>query len=94
MNQKIIIESLSMDLLRAALGLHKGSLLMAERFEQEALKRSEELEPLFQNNQYIKTLILKTKKSLNSKSPEQAEELLMYSILFRNLVQSKYLYIK
>lgn len=38
-DQKIIIESLAMDLKRIAIGLHRGSLKMANRFKDEALKR-------------------------------------------------------
>ena len=38
-DQKTIIESLAMDLKRVALGLHKGSNAMANRFKEEAQKR-------------------------------------------------------
>ncbi|MDO8570329.1 MAG: hypothetical protein Q7R97_01980 [Candidatus Daviesbacteria bacterium] len=42
--QKLIVESLAMDLKRVALGLYRGSNIMADRFKEEALKRSQELE--------------------------------------------------
>ena len=38
-DQKTIIESLAMGLKRVALGLHKGSNAMANRFKEEAQKR-------------------------------------------------------
>src|SRR6266404_5324524 len=44
MNNKIILESLSMDLLRVAKGLYRGSDRMAERFLEEALLRKDEVE--------------------------------------------------
>ena len=46
-NQQIILESLSMDLLRAALGRHRGSHAMADRFIEEASKRIAEIDSTF-----------------------------------------------
>lgn len=43
MDNKVILESLSMDLLRIALGLHRGAYKMAKRFSNEALARKNEL---------------------------------------------------
>lgn len=83
MNQKIIIESLSMDLLRVALGLHRGSLKMAERFKQEAMNRHSELESL-PIQPYIRKLIDHSKDILKNANKETAEDILMYSILFQN----------
>ena len=79
-----------MDLLRAALGRHRGSLAMAERFEKEALERKHELEIANPKDNYLNTLISKTNKSLKSKSVKKADDLLMYSVLFKNLIQSQY----
>lgn len=90
MSTKVIIESLAMDLLRAALGRHRGSLLMAERFEKEAVARIRELETVNPKDNYFNSLICRTSKSLLSKSEKKADELLMYSVLFKNLVQSQH----
>lgn len=78
-DQKIILESLSMDLLRAALGRHRGSHAMAERFIEEANKRIAEID----SNFHVK-LINDLKKVLTTNSTRQAEDLLMYSTLIRN----------
>ena len=82
-NQKIIIESLAMDLKRVALGLYRGSYTMANRFKEEALKRSKELE-----NQkiegYLGKLITGMKKSLLRDDDRVAEDALMYSTLLQN----------
>ena len=43
MNNKIAIESLSMDLMRVAIGYHRRSIKMAERFSEESLKRITEV---------------------------------------------------
>ena len=43
MKNKIALESMAMDLKRAALGYHNNSLKMAERFHQEALERKREI---------------------------------------------------
>lgn len=89
MNQKIIIESLAMDLKRVALGLYRGSNLMADRFKKEALKRGLELE-----NQeiadYLKKLLAGCRKSLAVSSEKTAEDALMYSTLFQNYVLKNY----
>lgn len=78
-NQKIVLQSLSMDLLRAALGRHRGSHTMADRFIEESRKRIEELDPTF-NTKIINDL----KLVLVTPSARQAEDLLMYSTLVRN----------
>lgn len=84
---KIALESLSMDLLRVALGLHRGSDKMAERFTTEALKRKREvnLEVL---KPYFKKVMKKLEKSLTSEDKfKKAEDTLMYSTLVRNYCQ-------
>ena len=68
-----------MDLLRAALGRHRGSHAMADRFIVEANKRIDELDSSFQ----VK-LITDLKEVLSTKSNRQSEDLLMYSTLIRN----------
>jgi hypothetical protein len=87
---KIAIESLSMDLQRAAIGYHRGSISMAKRFSEEALKRIYEIQ-LNEIKPYFVKILNKIKKYLLSNPNEKtAEDALMYSILCRNYAQ-KYL---
>lgn len=86
--QKIIIESLAMDLKRVSLGLQRGSLAMANRFKEEALKREEELENQELNN-YLQKLVKNCKKMLLSNEERVVEDALMYSTLFQNYSQKK-----
>ncbi len=83
LSQKIIIESLAMDLKRVALGLHRGSINMANRFRVEAFKRAAELESL-EPNAYLKKLLAYMKKMIIGKSDRVAEDALMLSTLFQN----------
>lgn len=46
MTQKIIVQALSMDLVRVANGLHRGSISMAQVFEAEAFKKISKLEKM------------------------------------------------
>lgn len=89
MSQKIIIESLSMDLLRVALGLHRGSTQMAERFKNEAIKRQNELESQ-EVKPYLKKLLKSSKDVLKNANEKTAEDILMYSILFQNAARKYY----
>ncbi|MDO8503368.1 MAG: hypothetical protein Q7S60_01630 [bacterium] len=84
MNQKLIAESLSMDLLRVALGFHRGSITMANRFQKEAFKRVCELE---QSNptSYLEKLLLKVKTILSTNNDRLSDDALMYSTLFKNI---------
>ncbi len=81
---KLPIESLSMDLLRIALGYHRGSEKMAERFSEEALKRiseikKESIKPYFLN------VLFKIPTALSNKDKNRlSEDALMYSILCKN----------
>ena len=88
MNQKILVESLAMDLKRAALGFYRGSIKMANRFRLEALKRGEELESQ-KTDSYLKNLIRKTETTLRSRNNKIAEDALMYSTLFQNFALKK-----
>lgn len=83
-DQKVIIESLAMDLKRVAIGMQRGSTAMAERFRTEALERGKELER-FKPSGYILRLISGSRETLLSKDPEAYEDALMYSTLFQNL---------
>lgn len=82
-NQKIIIESLSMDLKRVALGFHRGSYAMVNRFKTEAFNRINELEKQQVDN-YAMKLINGIKKALSKTDDQMAEDALMYSTLFQN----------
>lgn len=89
MNQKLIIESLAMDLKRVALGLHRGSYIMANRFKEEALKRESEIDKDKQPDSYLKKLLERTKQVLLNQDPDSAEDILMYSTLFQNFALKK-----
>lgn len=87
MNNKAILGALAMDLKRAALGYHRGSDIMAERFFEEALKRKSEiktetLEP------YLNKFLVKVEKLRNEKKERVAEDALMYSTIFQNASQA------
>lgn len=90
MNTKTIIESLSMDLLRVALGLHRGSFVMADRFKQEALKREDELSSVQPESKYLLKILNQLRKILQKVTKEQAEDILMYSILLQNFARKYY----
>jgi len=83
---RIIIEALSMDLLRTALGLQRKSFRMAERFKQESLKELSELEALELKDPHLLNLIKKTNQVFELNKEDMHEDLLMYSILFQNFV--------
>lgn len=83
MNQKIIIESLAMDLKRVAIGLHRGSYAMAERFKQESAKRYSQLENQ-KIDSYLEFLLKRSKEVLNNNNDRLSEDALMYSTLFQN----------
>lgn len=86
-DQKIILESLAMDLKRVSLGLQRGSIIMAERFAQEVFKRKSEVN-LNEVKPYIATLLSQVDKKIkNLKDERTAEDILMYSTLFQNYTQ-------
>ena len=89
MNKKIIIASLAMDLKRVALGLHRGSYKMVDRFKEEALKREGELKG--EKDKYLIKLLFETRKMLTETSDRAAEDALMYSTLFQNYVTKKFM---
>jgi len=80
MKNKLILESMASDLKRVALGLHRGSNKMAERFLEESLKRKEELD-MNEVAPYLKKFISKLDKKI------EAEDALMYSTLIQNYSQ-------
>lgn len=83
-SNKIAIESLSMDLLRVALGYHRRSMKMAERFSEEALIRISEVQKSNFKPYFAK--ILNTIPSVLSAKDidKKAEDALMYSTLCKN----------
>lgn len=83
-SNKVILESLSMDLFRVAVGYHRGSTKMAQRFKEESLKRifeveQEDVKPYMQR--ILKQLAVLLKKN---STDQVAEDALMYSTLIRN----------
>lgn len=81
---KFILESLASDLKRVALGLHRGSNAMAQRFLEEALKRKKEVD-MKNVAPYIKKLLNNLDKKID------ADDALMYSTLIQNYTQHKIL---
>lgn len=86
MNNKTIFGALAMDLKRVALGYHRGSNVMAERFLDEAIKRKGEID-----KSQIKPYLSKFLKNIDNLKKESgqkgAEDALMYSTIFQNASQ-------
>ncbi len=79
-----------MDLKRIALGLHRGSNVVASRFTQEAEKRLGEVE---RNTvlPYMKNVLANIQLTLSLKDKDKkAEDALMYSTIVQNYVLYKY----
>lgn len=87
MNNKVALESLSMDLLRVALGLNRGSIKMAQRFEEEAIKRKSEIQQNLLKPYMQKILSNIDNLTENNNNASKAEFALMYSTLIRNYCQ-------
>jgi hypothetical protein len=83
MNNKQVLGALAMDLKRVALGYHRGSSNMSERFFKEALKRRNEID-----NTNLKPYLVKFLKDMENLKKEKtdrvAEDALLYSIIFQN----------
>lgn len=75
-NDKLALQSLSMDLLRAALARHRGSHQTADRFILEANSRIKEIPS--------SPMTFKIMQALSDNSDRQAEDLLMYSTIIKN----------
>lgn len=82
MNNKFILESLASDLKRVALGLHRGSNTMAQRFLNEALKRKNEIDDK-SAAPYINKILSKLDQNID------AENALMFSTLIQNYTQKQ-----
>ncbi|HVZ58711.1 MAG TPA: hypothetical protein VG935_03110 [Patescibacteria group bacterium] len=87
MNDKIAIESLSMDLYRTAIGLHRGSYKMAKRFSDEAILRCGEIKKDNVKPYFIKILQGIEDCLSNQPRARTAEDALMYSVLCKNYVK-------
>lgn len=84
MNNKIALSSLALDLLRVALGYHRGSKQMAQRFFEEAMKRKEEID-LTNLKPYLRKLLTQFPSIKDQENDmEIAEDALMFSTLFQN----------
>lgn len=82
----LILSSMAMDLKRAAIGWHRGSDQMAERFFQEVTARKKEIDENYLKG-YMKKIISDIEIKLQiSDNQEKAERALMYSILIQNFV--------
>ncbi len=78
------LASLALDLNRVAIGINRGSEIMAKRFFEEALVRKSEIN----TNKipaYIRKIMTKINKN-SSLNKEFAEKVLVYSILLENYV--------
>lgn len=85
-NDKAILGALAMDLKRAALGYHRGSISMAETFLQEAQKRKKEINA--SNLKPYLFIFLSKLDSLKTEKPKTAaEDALLYSTIFQNASQ-------
>ncbi len=87
MNNKLALESLVMDLKRVALGYHRNSVKMGERFYQEALKRKREIDSK-SLKPYIQYILNQIEILQNTDHAGIAESALMYSTLLQNYTQT------
>lgn len=88
MENKKVLSALAMDLKRVALGLHRKSYGMAERFFVEAMRRKEEV------NQsellpYMQKIIERIGLLTHLNNEQKAEDALMYSTRIQNYVLYK-----
>lgn len=83
MDNKQILGALAMDLKRVAVGYFRGSIPMADRFLEEALKRKSEI-----NNNNLKPYLVKFLDDMENLKKEEkgkaAEDALLYSTIFQN----------
>lgn len=82
MNNKIILESLALDLKRVSMGYHRGSIKMANRFLEEAIKRKDETD-ISLLKPYMRKIIVRVHKLKDDRS-RIAEDAQMLSTLVQN----------
>jgi hypothetical protein len=83
MKNQQVFAALAMDLHRVAMGYHRGSVKMAERFLTEAMKRKQEVD-IAGVRPYLRNYLNKIEVQTNEPPQELAEDFLTYSILFQN----------
>jgi hypothetical protein len=88
MQNKIVLSSLAMDLKRVALGLHRKSYAMADRFFIEVMKRKAEID-ISKLQPYMQTIIKRIEQLPQLTNERKAEDALMYSIRIQNYVLYK-----
>ena len=81
MNNKILLESMALDLKRVAIGSHSHSTKMAERFLQEVFKRNEMLDTTSLSVTLKKVLINMINQLKLDNTQRLADDALMYSTL-------------
>jgi hypothetical protein len=87
-SNKIAIESLSMDLLRVALGYHRGSQKMAERFLEEVQERIDDIQKS-KLKPYFARILKNLPSDLSDTDKERvAENALMYSVICKNYAKN------
>jgi len=84
MNNKIVIESLSMDLMRVAIGYNRKSIKMADRFSEEAMRRISEIQKSNIEPYFVKILEKIPTILLDKDKTQKSENALTYSILCKN----------
>lgn len=89
MDNKTILASLASDLKRITIGLQRKSMRMANRFQEEVLKRKTEVD-VNKLDSYMHRVLNRMELSLKNKNAERkAEDALMYSTLIQNYVLYK-----
>lgn len=83
MNNKQILGALALDLKRVALGYHRGSSSMSEKFLEEALKRRNEIDRK-NLKPYLVKLLNGIENIKNQENTKAAEDALLYSTIFQN----------
>lgn len=87
---RIAMESLAMDLKRVALGYHRGAIVVAKRFSEEALKREQEIDKS-KVKPYIRKILQEIEHILHGKDEQKiAEDALMISTILQNYSQKSY----
>jgi hypothetical protein len=88
MDNKQLLGALAMDLKRVALGLHRKSYAMADKFFIEAMKRSKEIDPSTLLP-YMQTILINIQTLTNQNNEQKAENALMYSTRIQNYILYK-----
>lgn len=80
MNNKQLLQAISLDLKRAAIGFHSNSQKMAERFLQESIKRIERIDTSALPQTLRKTILTASQK-LSTPTATTDEDALTYSTI-------------